>query len=74
MMHAKKLSIHIMQHMGRSRKGYYIMEERIYKIMGGSGALNIVIGVVSLVAGITGGVLLIISGAKLLSGKSKILF
>lgn len=50
------------------------MEERIYKLMGGSGALNIVIGVVTLVAGITGGVLLIISGAKLLSGKSKILF
>lgn len=50
------------------------MEEKIYKTMGGAGALNIVIGVITLVAGITGGVLLIISGAKLLSGKSKILF
>ena len=47
------------------------MEEKIYKIMSGAGALNLVIGVV---AGITGGVLLIISGAKLLAGKSKILF
>ncbi len=46
------------------------MEEKIYKTMSGSGALNIV----TLVAGITGGVLLIISGAKLLSSKSKILF
>ncbi len=50
------------------------MEEKIYKTMSGSGALNIVVGVVTLVAGITGGVLLIISGAKLLSSKSKILF
>ena len=39
------------------------MEEKIYKTMSGSGALNIVVGVVTLVAGITGGVLLIISGA-----------
>ncbi len=50
------------------------MEEKIYKIMSGAGALNLVIGVVTLVAGITGCVLLIISGAKLLAGKSKILF
>ena len=50
------------------------MEEKIYKTMSGSGALNIVVGVVTLVAGITGGVLLIISGARLLSSKSKILF
>lgn len=33
------------------------MEEKIYKTMSGSGALNIVVGVVTLVAGITGGVL-----------------
>ena len=50
------------------------MEEKIYKTMSGSGALNIVAGVITLVGGITGGVLLIISGAKLLAGKSKILF
>ncbi|MBR6769698.1 MAG: hypothetical protein IKM28_00360 [Lachnospiraceae bacterium] len=50
------------------------MEEKIYKTMSGSGALNIVVGVITLVGGITGGVLLIISGAKLLAGKSKILF
>lgn len=50
------------------------MEEKIYKTMSGSGALNIAVGVITLVAGITGGILLIISGAKLLSSKSKILF
>ncbi|MCI6553031.1 MAG: hypothetical protein MR430_05825 [Lachnospiraceae bacterium] len=50
------------------------MEEKIYKMMSGSGALNIAVGVVTLIGGITGGVLLIISGARLLASKSKILF
>lgn len=50
------------------------MDEKVYKTMSGSGALNIVLGVVTLVTGIAAGVLLIISGARLLSGKSKILF
>ena len=50
------------------------MEEKIYKIMRGAGALNIVLGVISLVVGIAAGVLLIISGGKLISGKSRILF
>lgn len=50
------------------------MEEKTYRTMGSSGALNITIGVVALVAGITAGVLLIISGAKLLAGRNKILF
>ena len=39
------------------------MEERTYKIMGGSGALNLAFGVVIMVVGIAGGVLLVISGA-----------
>ena len=34
------------------------MEEKIYKIMRGAGALNIVLGVISLVVGIAAGVLL----------------
>lgn len=50
------------------------MEEKIYKTMSKCGALNIVIGVVSIVAGIAAGVLLIVSGANLLSKKSDILF
>ena len=50
------------------------MEEKIYKIMRGAGALNIVLGVSSVVVGIAAGVLLIISGGKLISGKSRILF
>ena len=50
------------------------MEEKIYKIMRGAGALNIVLGVISLVVGIAAGGLLIIRGCKLISGKSHILF
>lgn len=50
------------------------MEERTYKVMGGSGALSIAVGVVTLVVGVASGVLLLISGAKLLAGRSKIIF
>ena len=50
------------------------MEEKTYKTMRKSGALNIVAGILSIVTGITGGVLLIISGGKLLAGKTKIMF
>lgn len=50
------------------------MEERVYKTMTNSGALNITLGIITIAAGIAGGVLLIISGAKLLSGKSRLLF
>ena len=56
-------------------KGMVInMEERVYKIMSGAGAMNIAVGVVTLVSGIVCGTLLLIGGAKLLAGKSKILF
>lgn len=50
------------------------MEEKTYKVMGGAGAMNIVLGIVILVTGIASGVLMIVSGAKLLTGKSRILF
>ncbi len=50
------------------------MEQKIYKVMKGAGATNIVLGVIMLVVGIVSGILLIIAGAKLNAGKSKILF
>ncbi len=49
-------------------------EERVYKIMRGTGAWNIALGVVVLVTGIAAGVLLLVSGTKLLMGKSKLMF
>lgn len=50
------------------------MEEKVYKTMGGSGALAITVGIVSIATGVVCGIMLIISGARLLSQKSKILF
>lgn len=50
------------------------MEERTYKLMGGAGALSLAVGVMVIVVGIAGGVLMVISGAKLLAGRNKILF
>ncbi|MBO5159538.1 MAG: hypothetical protein J6B94_08105 [Lachnospiraceae bacterium] len=50
------------------------MNEKLYKMMGVSGAGNITIGIVSIVTGIVGGVLLIITGAGLLKKRSEIMF
>lgn len=50
------------------------MEERAYKVMGRSGALNIILGVIAIATGVASGVLLVIAGARLLSTKSKLLF
>lgn len=50
------------------------MEEKVYKTMGRGGALNITLGVIAIVTGLTSGVLLIIAGGRLLAAKSKILF
>ncbi|MGN1147753.1 MAG: hypothetical protein ACI4TB_04980 [Lachnospiraceae bacterium] len=50
------------------------MEEKLYRTMRGTGVTNIVVGILTMVVGITSGILLFISGAKLLSRKSNILF
>ena len=50
------------------------MNETLYKMMGVSGAGNITIGIVSIVTGVVGGVLLIITGARLLKKRSEIMF
>ena len=48
------------------------MEERIYKIMRGTGATTLAVGISVLLTGITAGTLLIITGAKLLKNKKHI--
>lgn len=50
------------------------MDEKLYKRVKSAGASNIVFGIISLVTGITTGVMLIVSGAKLLAHKSETLF
>ncbi len=65
--------MHTMSSMAAS-KGEIAVGEKEYKTMSGAGALNIIIGIVSLCVGVASGVLLIISGAKLLARKSQIMF
>mgnify|MGYP003182596320 FL=1 len=50
------------------------MEEKTYKLLGGSGALNIAVGAVVLVSGIASGVLLIVNGARQLAHRGKLIF
>ena len=50
------------------------MEEKIYKLCGRSGACAITLGILTIIGGRTIGILSIITGGKLLKGKSKILF
>lgn len=58
----------------KKREGSKEMGQKVYKTMRGAGAANIAVGVIVLVVGIVAGILLIITGGKLISDKSKILF
>ena len=51
-----------------------LMNEKLYKTMGVSGAGNITIGIISIVTGVVSGILLIITGARLLKKRSEIMF
>lgn len=50
------------------------MDEKTFKKMRNSGALNLVVGIVAIVTGVVTGILLIISGAKLIAHKPENLF
>lgn len=50
------------------------MNEKIYKTMTRCGAGNVAMGIVVLVTGIAAGVLMIVSGTKLLKRKTEITF
>lgn len=50
------------------------MDEKLYKKVKGAGALDLVFGIIMLVVGITTGVMLIVSGSRLLAHKSESLF
>jgi hypothetical protein len=49
------------------------MNEKIYKTMSSAGAGCIALGIITLVTGITAGILMIVNGARLLKRKSEIL-
>lgn len=48
--------------------------ERVYKTMRNVGAINIAVGIVVMVTGITAGIVAIVNGAILLKKKSEITF
>lgn len=50
------------------------MTEKAYKAMGNAGAANLAIGIVMIVVGVTCGVVLLISGAKLFKAKKGLTF
>lgn len=50
------------------------MEERIHKTMTWTGAVNVAVSVIGIIVGLASGVLLIVSGGKLLSDRKKLLF
>lgn len=50
------------------------MDEKIYKTIGTGGITSFILGILILAGGITAGILLLISGIKLLKSKSKIIF
>ena len=50
------------------------MNERTYKIMSHAGSGGIALGIIVLVTGIAAGVLMIVSGTKLLKRKTEITF
>lgn len=47
--------------------------EKTFKTMTGAGVINLVTGIITLVGGVTVGVLLLVSGARLLKGKSRMM-
>ena len=49
------------------------MNEKIYKTISRTGACSVAVGIVTLVTGVATGILMIISGARLLKRKSDIL-
>lgn len=50
------------------------MTEKTHKSMGFTGTVNLIAGIISIVTGIAIGVMLIISGSKILSERKNILF
>ena len=49
------------------------MNEKIYKTMSRTGACSIAVAIITLVTGVAAGVLMIVSGSRLLKRKSDIL-
>ena len=60
--------------MVQDREETRMNNEKIYKTMGTVGAGDLALGIIVLVTGIVTGVLMIVNGARLLKGKSDLMF
>lgn len=49
------------------------MNEKVYKTMGTTGALNLTVGIIVLVCGVVSGILMLVSGARLLNNRKNVL-
>ena len=49
------------------------MEEKVFKTVSSAGILNLVLGILILLSGITCGVLLLVSGGRLLGSKKSVM-
>ena len=58
----------------RNHREVIMVEEKTFKTMGIAGGANLAIGICMLTGGIAMGILLIISGARLLKTRTKIVF
>ncbi len=50
------------------------MNEKIYGTMKSAGVLNIIFGIITIAMGIATGIVMIVSGARLLKHKSEVMF
>lgn len=50
------------------------MEEKVYKTMESTGIFSLILGIITIVTGVSVGVLMLINAARLMSNKSKVLF
>lgn len=49
------------------------MDEKVYKTLSNSGIIGIVVGTIAITAGVVTGVLMIVSGAKLLAERKDVI-
>lgn len=49
------------------------MDEKTFKTITGAGVINLVTGVLAIAGGVAAGVLLLVSGARLLKSRSKVM-
>lgn len=63
-----------MNSMVYDREDMHMNNEKTYKTMANVGAGDLAIGIIVLVTGIVTGILMIINGARLLKGKSDLMF